>query len=217
VQGTVPGMLSAQIDAIKRRLHQVADDQQDAVAMQALAPLQGAFLPWTPYSMRPSVIVAVLSDIVINRRDLIVECGSGNSTVYTARLLERRGSGRIVSLDDDSDWAGRTRELLAAEGLSDRAEVVHVPLRAGWYDPAAIPELSGIGLLVVDGPPANAPDTAQNRAGAVAYFESRLAPDATVILDDMRRGGEAAVLEMWRRHRRFRLERGGYAISGPHV
>jgi hypothetical protein len=217
VQGTVPGMLSAQIDAIKRRLHQVADDQQDAVAMQALAPLQGAFLPWTPYSMRPSVIVAVLSDIVINRRDLIVECGSGNSTVYTARLLERRGTGRIVSLDDDGDWAGRTRELLAAEGLSDRAEVVHAPLRAGWYDTAAIPELSDIGLLVVDGPPANTPQTAQNRAGAVGYFESRLAVDATVILDDMRRREQAAELEMWRRHRRFRIERGGYAISGPHV
>jgi predicted O-methyltransferase YrrM len=210
-------MLNARIDAIKRRLHQAADDQQDAVAMQALAPLQGAFLPWTPYSMRPSVIVAVLSDSVINRRDLIVECGSGNSTVYTARLLERRGTGRIVSIDDDGDWAGRTRELLDAEGLSGHAEVIHAPLRAGWYDTTAIPELSGIGLLVVDGPPANTPQTAQARAGAVAYFESRLATDATVILDDMRRRGEAAVLEMWRRHRRFRLERGGYAISGPHV
>lgn len=185
--------------------------------MQMLAPLQGEFLPWTPYTMRPSVIVAMLSDVVIQARELIVECGSGNSTIYAARLLKRRGTGRIVSIDDDRDWGRRTREMLDAEELSVYADIVHAPLRDGWYDTAAIPPLSDIGLLVVDGPPANTPDTALARAGAVAYFRGRLAPDATVILDDMRRPGELAVLEQWRGERPFRIERGGYAISAPHA
>src|SRR4051812_26639234 len=51
---------------VPRRLRQAEHDGADAIAMQQLAALPGPFLPWTSYTMRPTTIVAILSDIAIN-------------------------------------------------------------------------------------------------------------------------------------------------------
>jgi predicted O-methyltransferase YrrM len=206
------------LERLKRRIHQVADDQHGSIAMQALAPLGGRFLPWTPYSMSPSAILAVVTDIAVNNRTTIVECGSGNSTLFAARLLAELGSGHVTSIDHDADWARRTENALEREGLGEWARVVVAPLSQGWYDTSAIPQLSGVDLLVVDGPPANRDATRHARLPALTYFQPRLAPDATIILDDARRPGESEVVDRWRRAtgRRFQLQRGGYAIAGPH-
>src|SRR3954471_15653391 len=79
-------------------------DRKDMLAMQALAPLSCNYLPWSQASMRPSGLIAVLNDIVINNRTSIVECGGGVSTFYIARLLKRRG-GHIFSIENDDAWA----------------------------------------------------------------------------------------------------------------
>ena len=72
-------------------------DRKDMLAMAALAPLSRGFLPWSQASMRPSGLLAVVNDIVINRRTKIVECGSGISTFYIARLLKERGGHYLLS------------------------------------------------------------------------------------------------------------------------
>jgi predicted O-methyltransferase YrrM len=169
--------------------------------------------------MRPSTILAVLSDIVIYARESVVECGSGNSTLYVARLLREREQGHIVTIDHDAAWAGLTRRLLESEGLDDWATVVLAPLNGGWYDVAALPTITSIDLLVVDGPPAFTRSAQYARAPALDHFASVLTPDSTVILDDARRRGERAVLAEWtRRHgRHFEVQRGGYGVSAPHI
>lgn len=192
---------------------------EDAVAMQALQSLPGRFLPWTEFSMRPWAIVAVLSDIVAYEREAVLECGSGNSTIYAARLLKQRGCGHVTSIDHDEHWAGLTRRLLQQEGLGAYATVVHAPLKDDWYDRDAIPQPDRVDLLVVDGPPANAAAIRRSREHALDAFHDRLSPDATVLLDDARRVGEREVIASWsqRYGRRFATERGGFAISAPHT
>src|SRR5690349_20934483 len=85
----------------------VADDLAvDALALAQLAPLGGHYLPWTDYSMRPAAIAEIVSEVAIGDRRLIVECGSGNSTVFVARFLQQRGSdARLISIDSDARWA----------------------------------------------------------------------------------------------------------------
>ena len=199
-----------------------AADAEDAKALQALTRLDGAFLPWTSYSMRPAAILAAASDVVIMDRRQIVECGSGNSTIYLARLLSQRGKGRITTIEHDAGWAATTSQMLEREGLLDVVTVVHAPLVAGWYDTHVV-DAAGLGtaadLLVVDGPPAHGgtPDPSIRRK-ALDVFHTRLTPDATIILDDAGRRGEREVLAKWTEsfERRFSVESGGYAISAPY-
>jgi rhodanese-related sulfurtransferase len=200
---------------------QARREAEDARALQALAALPGPFLPWTSWSMRPAAILAVVTDVGIHDRRAVVECGSGNSTVFTARLLAQRGAeAHVHSLEHEAGWAQRTREALAREDLEPWATVTHAPLRDGWYARGAIPEIERVDLLVVDGPPGWDPVAEREIPGArepaLDEFATRLAPGATVILDDSGRTGEQRVLAAWeaRHGLRFRAEPGGYAVAG---
>lgn len=137
---------------------------------------------------------------------LVVELGSGVSTQLIASILEENGTGRLVSVDHDRLFADRTVEQLRRQG-SSRAEVIVAPLRpqtfgdtaAEWYDAdavrSALPD-GEIDLLVIDGPPTT---TTWSRWPALEVLGARLAPGATILLDDGRRRPERATARRWSR------------------
>jgi predicted O-methyltransferase YrrM len=183
--------------------------EDDVIALQALQSLGGRYLPWSAWAMRPSGLLAVLNEVVLGSRERILECGSGISTIYLARLLADRG-GRAVSLEHDPRWAGFVGGELEAEELEGSARVVLAPLEehamalggTRWYrDSAARDAVEALGgpidLLLVDGPPAGEPEAALSRYPAVPVLADTLAPNAVVILDDANRAGEAQVLDRW--------------------
>jgi hypothetical protein len=184
--------------------------QRDAVAMAALAPLAGPFVPMTGHSMRPSGILRVLNEIVLNRRRRIVECGSGLSTMYMARVLKNlKDGGRIVSIDHDDAWLERIAALLIEEDLGPFVDFVHAPLVEGdwgmgparWYDPDIVTsavEAFRIDLLLVDGPVASDSNRQYDRYPAVPVLSRYFSEALTVILDDINRAGEKAVVDKWR-------------------
>lgn len=193
---------------------------QDVVALQALQPLGGRYLPWSPGAMQPSGLLEVLNEIVLGPRERILECGSGISTVLIARLLAQRG-GNLVSLEHDQRWASFVERELEAEGLGGHARVLLAPLEPhplelggnGWYPAevteAAVQSLGAIDLLIVDGPPADRPEIELSRYPALPVFAGALAPGAAVVLDDASRPGETQVLERWEAELGLEQERRG--------
>lgn len=182
----------------------------DLAAMQVLAPLSHRYLPWNSVAMRPAGLVSILNDICVNERSTIVECGGGISTLYIARLLAQLGRGRLQTVEHHRAWAGQLQRELQNEGLTDRASVVVAELvpttmtldgrECRWYDTAALQAVSRRGkidLLVVDGPPAGPGSRALARYPAVPFFGSHLADDYTIVLDDIYRRGEQAIVEAW--------------------
>jgi predicted O-methyltransferase YrrM len=201
-----------------------ADDPghaEDLHAWHILRPLldAGGYLPWGTGAMRPAGLVMVCNEIMYANRTTIVECGSGVSTVVLARLLRSRSRGTLIALEHDAGWAARVSELLAAEALDHVAQVVHAPLSGDprWYDRAALRELpADIDLLIVDGPPAYVAGDELRRAPALELLDPRLAPGATVVLDDVDRAGERDVLAGWESATPWRFtieERAGIAIG----
>ena len=189
----------------------------DLHAWQVLAPLSGDYVPWSSASLRPSALVAVLNDVLVHGRRAVLECGGGVSTLYVARLLERVGQGALVTVEHDLRWVRFLERALARERLSRRVRVVHAPLgehplawESAWYDEralrAALPA-EPIDLLVVDGPPAWEGGTEHCRYPALPALLADLAADATVVLDDIQRPGEQAVLARWEAETPLRFER----------
>src|SRR5687768_2537817 len=93
--------------------------------------------------------------------------------------------------------------MLAAHGLNAVAEVRDAPLRElttngktyQWYDVDKLADLTGIDLLLVDGPPAaTGPDA---RYPALSVLAERLAGTATVVLDDANREDERDAVRRW--------------------
>lgn len=150
-------------------------------------------------------LLAMLVDIVITERpSLIVECGSGVSTLWLALALRRfEIDGRIIALEHDRAFGGSTRDFLARHGVDDLAEIRFAPLESfsldgehySWYARQAWEDLSGIDLLFVDGPPAATGH--QARYPALPLLGGSLSAAATVVLDDLVVPDMQKVLRLW--------------------
>jgi predicted O-methyltransferase YrrM len=150
-------------------------------------------------------LLMVLVDLVITKRpSLVVECGSGASTLWIALALRRfEIDGRIVSLEHDPVFGGKTRDLLARHQVLDLVEIRDAPLESfsidgddySWYAARAWEDLKGIDLLFVDGPPAATGH--QARYPGLPLLGKALSPVATIVLDDLIVPDMQEVLRLW--------------------
>lgn len=186
------------------------EDLKDVLAMNYLAPLAGQYFPWSAYALRPSGLVKILNQILIYRHLTIVECGGGASTLYIARLFQRNGiSGHLYCIEHSLEWLDFLQERLAQENLESYVTLIHAPLKScelslenlDWYDTEKIRQQFSasqkIDCLLVDGPPAYLPGMQFARFPALPFFQAQLAPNATVVLDDINRSGEQEILRRW--------------------
>jgi predicted O-methyltransferase YrrM len=172
-------------------------------------------LIWSESAMTEAGLARVCAEVRARTRPVVVECGSGFSTLTLARLLHER-EGSLLSLEHDPLWATRVRRNLAAAGLAGTAQVTLAPLephplardRLEWYaDTALLSVPDRIDVLLIDGPLAFEPEIELSRYPALPALAARLAPDAIVVLDDIDRRGEQQILAAWERESGMRFER----------
>jgi Methyltransferase domain len=153
--------------------------------------------------------VAEVVTQVLTTRGPILECGSGLTTLLVAALACRRGV-QAWSLEHDAAW--RRKVVRAVKKISTAITVVDAPLRDygtfEWYAPS-VPLPSDFRLVICDGPPAT---TIGGRSGLVPIMGDALAPDATIVLDDVTRLDEQAAMAQWARKGWQAEIRGTYAI-----
>ncbi|MDT8367127.1 MAG: class I SAM-dependent methyltransferase [bacterium] len=155
------------------------------------------------WAVSPDFIAVLITLIKKNRPQLIVELGSGVSTIVCAYILKSAGQGTIISLDHDEKFADLTRNNLSIHGLEDFSDVLHAPLGAltlngrnfSWYDLDALAEIGEIDMLIVDGPPHT--ESPMDRYPALPLLFDRLSHKAVIVLDDADRSDERKVLEQW--------------------
>jgi membrane protein implicated in regulation of membrane protease activity len=233
-----------QLDRLHRRLRRDLDQQDRRQArrarretsrlygqLEALAALRDTLdgklaLPSTRDWAASADLLRELVTVILARRPrVVVETGSGTSTVIIAACLQRLGGGHVWSLEHLPRFAGETRALLETRGLSDWATVVDAPLvdvRLGddtwsWYDLAGYPAGEPIEVLFVDGPPGDTGPLA--RYPALPMLRDRLASGASILVDDGARPDEQAMVARWRAEvpglevRPLPLEKGGSLLT----
>ena len=193
-------------------------DTGDVLAVEAMRPLGGGFTPWTSFSLRPAALLTVLNEIDFREPRVVVELGSGSSTLYIARLLARHQDcrARLVTIESNDEWARYISALVEREELGRVVDLVQSPLvdwsdgnfdpeevepafflPDRWYDAAPVLTAIGadeIGLLLVDGPPGG---RTLSRYPAIPVLRDRLAADAVVMLDDANRPAEMEIVRRW--------------------
>ncbi|MET8757787.1 class I SAM-dependent methyltransferase [Lentzea sp. NPDC004782] len=175
-----------------------------------LARLEDTLRPAAPipsgdgWAAAPDLLLHLVELIRSRRPSLVVEVGSGTSTLWLATALRTFGvPGRVVSLEHDPGYHERVVREVGRLGLGDIAQVRLAPLEQhtvdgeiwSWYAESAWRDLSGCGLLFVDGPPGWTAPLA--RYPAVPLLAGALAPGAVVVLDDYDRDEEKAVVARW--------------------
>lgn len=185
--------------------HDVIRDTAALLTLHDLVDVEGEHVPLTSWSALPATVLLLVQYV----RDLpenavVVEFGSGASTVWMALEAKRRGCGtRIISLEHDADFAAVTQRALGHNGVAELVEIRVAPLaplatRHGaqlWYSPQTWQDLHDVDLVFVDGPPGGTGPHA--RYPAVEAMAGRLGSGALVVLDDTDRDDERAALAAW--------------------
>lgn len=160
--------------------------------------------PTRKWAASPDILKQLSTYALQARPKLIVECGSGVSTIVLARCVQVNGEGHVYTLEHSPEAAQQTRRNLAQHGLEGYVTVLEAPLRQyelggqswSWYSLEGLPD-NGIDLLFIDGPPAATQSLARYPAGPLLL--SRLTPGAAAFLDDANRGDEKQIVERWAR------------------
>jgi len=181
----------------------------ELTALVNVRPLAGSMpLDLGGWAADPVLMDLVLRLVSKRDSDLIVECGSGWSTVLLSRFLAQLGHGRLLAIEHDERFAERTLSLVSQYGAPDHVELVRAPLRKRtvgeeqrlWYGHEVEAALEGwgrINLLLVDGPPGGAAD--KSRYPAIPVLGSYLTESSLIVLDDGFRSDEAWTARAWGR------------------
>lgn len=193
---------------LKSRIHQYESRAADARAATELAKIDMPFLPWPGSAVSPAALLHILNEIEINQRKTIVEFGSGISSLYIGKSLQRLG-GKLISFDSDRDWADLVSTWVKNLGLGDVVEIIYVPLQhtsycltetCKWYDPEVVKshlKNERIDLLFVDAPVAYHKDIAYSRYPALPVVSDYMSERCAVFLDDISRKAEQDILKKW--------------------
>ncbi len=172
--------------------------------LRDLLPRRAPMPPTRGFPAAPTTLLHLVQTVLERRPGLVVECGSGVSSVWVGYALERLGAGRCIALEHDPEFAQQTRDAVARHGLSGIVEVRDAPLRpidvAGetfqWYDREALHDIRDADVVFVDGPPGFTGPLA--RFPAVPVLKPLLNPaGAVVVLDDAGRPEEQAIQQRW--------------------
>ncbi|MAS34346.1 MAG: hypothetical protein CL610_10085 [Anaerolineaceae bacterium] len=160
--------------------------------------------PMRLWAASPDFVILAVSLIREHQPAIVLEVGSGVSTIVSAYALKENGSGQLISLEHEENFSQVTAANLATHQLDGIASVRYAPLKPlaisgqtqPWYDTAAIDSLPGpINLLVVDGPPSGT--ATQARYPALPMLFDQLAPGAYVLVDDFMRDDEYTMVNRW--------------------
>ena len=189
---------------IKKEIGQTFRQLEALQNLSAVLPANDVVPATRGWAASPDLLVVLVDLVITQRPSLVVECGSGASTLWLALAMRRfKIDGRIIALDHDPVFGGKTRDLLARHDVCDLAEVRDAPLESfsldgetySWYARRAWEDLTGIDLLFVDGPPATTGH--QARYPALPLLRGSLSPVATAVLDDLIVPDMQIVLRLW--------------------
>jgi hypothetical protein len=187
--------------------------------LQRRLAIKGQLPPLRGWTASPDVLLRLHTHIMATRPRVVVEFGSGASTLVIADALRQNGTGKLISMEHSGHYGALTLETLEAEQLQGwvdlrvgdlepwegehlNSESAEKPSR--WYTKSLLDDIEQVDLLWVDGPPGAT--CLFSRYPALPALADKLSPHAEVWLDDTIRQEEQDICERWTKD-------GGFVLS----
>lgn len=160
--------------------------------------------PMRGWAVSPDAQRFVCKFLLDLQPNLVVEIGSGVSTIINGYTLRETGKGKLVSLENNNLHAEKIEYDLKLHGLSEICEVSlqpkgEVSIRGDIFDWYLLDEKmfekNSIQVLFVDGP--SGPLNKEVRYPALPILFDYLAEESWVILDDAVRTAERNIIQKW--------------------
>jgi predicted O-methyltransferase YrrM len=185
-------------------------NKQNSAQIEAMQSLYSIFqfnspLPYTrKMAASPDFLKLVVETILTNKPKLVLELGSGVSSVLVSKSLEKNCDGKLISIDHDNNYAELTRERLHLENLNNIATVITSELTMQtiddqnymWYKSTFLKEINQkIDLLIIDGPPRIINKNA--RYPAIPILKDYFSDKIIILIDDGKRKDDVKSVKKW--------------------
>lgn len=157
------------------------------------------------WAVSPDFANLIVTEIDRNKPKVILETGSGISSLLIGYCCEALGEGQLIALEHEAKYLEQTQDRLRLHGVQNWVQLRHAPLTPmtiggetwPWYDLLAvdIATLPQIDMLIVDGPPGTTHPMV--RYPALAVLKDKLAPNAVILVDDYCRSDEKKLVARW--------------------
>lgn len=187
--------------------------------LQRRLAIRGQLPPLRGWATSPDVLLRLHAHIMATRPRVIVEFGSGASTLVIADALRQNGVGKLISIEHSDHYGAQTLGTLQAEALEGWVDLRIDDLEAWegehlnpedaekpsrWYPVSLLEGVENVDLLWVDGPPGAT--CLFSRYPALPALADKLSPNAEVWMDDTIRQEEKDTCERWAKDHGFELE-----------
>ena len=178
--------------------------------LQRRMKITGQLPPLRGWAASPDVLLRLHAHIRKTRPQVIVEFGSGASTLVIADALKQNKSGKLYSIEHSEQYGSETLANLKAEKLTNWVDLRCAELEpcenehlndentekpSRWYAQALLDGIDSIDLIWVDGPPATT--CKYSRYPALPALADRLSTNAEIWMDDTVRQEEKDICERW--------------------
>jgi predicted O-methyltransferase YrrM len=155
------------------------------------------------WTINPDFAITIINNIILSKPSIILEMGSGVSTVIAAYSLKKIGGGKIISLEHEQEFVEKNLQKIREHNLQEFAEIIYAPLKKWsegtkewlWYDTAKIEQIDTIDLVIVDGPPRKIQE--MSRYPALPILFNKLSHNSVIILDDFKRKDMNTMIDLW--------------------
>lgn len=150
------------------------------------------------YAASPDILKIMVENFLHKTPKVIVEAGSGLSSIILSELLIANNSDALhFALDHEEKYANITRTKIN----NPNSKIIHAPLKnyeqhgLKWYDITSLKNVDQIDMLLIDGPPAL--DHQYPRYPAFPLLKEKLKKGAIIIADDTNRPEDRETVERW--------------------
>ncbi|MFZ4640077.1 MAG: class I SAM-dependent methyltransferase [Nodosilinea sp.] len=206
-----------QADLIDRISHANREREREYAQIEALFSVFSVIQPAHPlpsmrgWAISPDFAILLISLLDQYQPQLVLEAGSGVSTIIIGHRLKTLDQGQLISLDHEAEFSQKSQSNIHRHGLQSVARVIYSPLTNFeiqgkqwlWYDTTELSHnLHGtIDFLVIDGPPYFIQDL--SRYPALPILFDMLSDDAIILMDDADRDAEKKIIELWKNEFKF--------------
>src|SRR5580658_8870857 len=107
---------------LKKEIKQTFRQLEALQNLSAVLPVNDVLPATRVWAASPDLLVVLVDLVIAQRPSLVVECGSGASTLWLALAMRQFGiDGQIIALEHDPVFGDKTRDLRAPGPLSGAA------------------------------------------------------------------------------------------------
>ncbi|GGB51832.1 hypothetical protein GCM10011502_26230 [Oceanisphaera marina] len=187
--------------------------------LQRRMTIKGQLPPLRGWATSPDVLLRLHSHIMATCPQIIVEFGSGASTLVIADALRQNRTGKLISIEHSDHYGAQTLNTLQAERLEGWVDLRIGELEAWqgehlnpedaekpsrWYLTSLLDGVENVDLLWVDGPPGAT--CLFSRYPALLALADKLSQHAEVWMDDTIRQEEKDICNHWAEKYGFNAE-----------